>query len=72
MEFFGNVCCQCGLAYNGKNAASFEFDHVDPASKEVIISKLLHKSSLEAIATELVKCRMLCANCHNYRHTGDY
>lgn len=72
MEFLGNTCYFCGLSYDGKNASFFEFDHVNPDHKEVELSKCMYQLSAEKIANEIVKCRLVCANCHNRRHKGDW
>ena len=45
-----------------------EFDHIDQASKEYNVSEM---STLgwDKIHKEILKCRVLCANCHR-RHTA--
>jgi hypothetical protein len=71
--FFGNVCYACGLAYDGKNAAAFEFDHIHPETKSANLSKqLLCGCDIEAIVSELLKCRLFYANCHNQHHAGPW
>lgn len=72
MEFLGGICYFCGLAYDGANASSFEFDHVDPNTKTYELSKSLHRDNTGTIADELQKCRLVCANCHNVRHKGEW
>jgi hypothetical protein len=48
----------------------FEFHHWDPREKEFGISRDGMTRPWEAIATELLKCVMLCANCHREVHAG--
>jgi hypothetical protein len=42
-----------------------EFDHLDPAQKSHNIADMTRNNfSAEKILKEIVKCRVLCANCH--------
>lgn len=72
MAYLGNKCLACGLAYNGKNAPVFEFDHRDPASKDYGVTRMLVNASWCRIVKELDKCDLKCANCHNMRHGGEW
>lgn len=48
-----------------------EFDHIDPTTKVSSISNMIRDGlSWEAIKEELLKCRVLCCNCHR-RHTAE-
>ena len=72
LEFFGNVCYFCGLSYDGTNATAFEFDHINPSTKNEGVTQLLRRRDLGAALNELHKCRLVCANCHNRRHGGEW
>ena len=68
----GGKCDYCGLEYNGTNGAVFEFHHDDPSSKEFGIGSELTNKSLEELKAEVDKCQLLCANCHQIEHLGEY
>lgn len=53
----GGVCVQCGSSQN------LEFDHIDPSTKTLHISKMW-TASMERFLTELEKCQLLCHGCH--------
>lgn len=72
MALLGNKCEVCGTAYNGKNAAIFEFDHLNPEEKETGITRLFRNVTWSSILVELRKCRLVCANCHNIKHGGEW
>lgn len=69
MELKGNECSFCGMGYNGKNAAAFEFHHSDPSVKEYTISKMLINKAWDSTLKELEVCVLACANCHNQHHS---
>lgn len=63
----GKECSVCGES----DIRTFEFDHIDPTIKQFSISqavRLGHKWS--AVEAELLKCRLLRANCHK-KHTAE-
>jgi len=49
--------------------ACLEFHHVDPSTKEGLISKL--KDSPIRLKKELKKCIVLCSNCHRKLHYNE-
>ena len=63
-----NGCERCG--FQAEDPCQLELDHIDPLTKRVTQSgKRMDPSSMmgysvEAIIEELVKCRVLCSNCH--------
>lgn len=64
IEQFGNKCADCNNTYP---ACAYDFHHNNPNTKD-IDPGLLFARKLSAIAAELTKCVMLCANCHRIRH----
>jgi hypothetical protein len=64
-EFFGGRKCQrCGLE---SDYPIYEVHHKNPNDKDKkhVGGRGLSKETLEA---ELIKCELLCANCHKIRH----
>jgi hypothetical protein len=54
-------CEQCGFS----DSRALDFDHIDPQDKTKIIAKMIHDgTSIKTLKKEIVKCRILCANCH--------
>jgi hypothetical protein len=56
-------CADCG--YN-KHPAALDFDHLPENSKLDRVSAMT-MASLEKLLAELVKCEVVCANCHRVR-----
>ena len=56
-------CIDCG----NDDPRVLEFHHRDPNEKESAIAAVL-SSSWEKILSEVVKCDVICANCHSIRH----
>jgi len=67
MRIRGSKCEDCGIEYNGKNIAIFEFHHINPEEKEATFHKWI---SFQRALNEAAKCRLLCANCHRITHHG--
>lgn len=60
-------CQVCGET----EPACMDFHHIDPSQKEADVNYMIkNKWSKTRIATELVKCVPLCANCHRKHHAG--
>lgn len=68
----GGRCDKCGIEYNSVNGAIFEFHHDDPATKEFGLGSELTNKSFNALKAEVDKCQLLCANCHQIHHLGEY
>ena len=68
---FGGCCAKCGISYDGKNAAIFQFHHLDPSEKESILAKKFN-GSFEKALEELKKCILLCSNCHALEHSEGF
>ena len=58
-------CLECGESHPG----CMDFHHRDPKTKSYNISDMIQKrfSNIKILA-ELVKCDVLCANCHRKLH----
>lgn len=67
VDLCGGKCEICG--YN-KNLSALEFHHLDKKTKEFELdaTTLLSKSDDELLS-ELLKCQLLCANCHREVHS---
>ena len=62
MEYFGNECKRCG--YEGL-PQQMDVDHLNPKEKKISLStSTLAHTTPEDILKEVVKCQMVCANCH--------
>jgi hypothetical protein len=64
VALLGGKCCLCGY---DRCLGALEFHHVDPEEKEFSIST---RMSWEAVEKELLKCRLVCSNCHREIHSG--
>jgi len=67
IAMMGGVCAGCSSVVPD---SLFEFHHWDPREKEFGISRDGLARPWEAIEAELLKCVMLCANCHRELHAG--
>ncbi len=64
LQYKGEKCQICGY---DKCKQALEFHHLDPNTKEILISNNWDKS-LELLKSELDKCILVCANCHREIH----
>jgi len=64
IAFLGGECVDCGETFE---QSVFEFHHRDKNKKEFNISGFNNKS-WQYVKEELLKCDLLCANCHRLRH----
>jgi len=65
INLLGGKCIDCG--WQGL-PAGFDFHHEDPNQKEFAIGSVCNKS-WESIKLEVMKCVLLCRNCHSIRHS---
>lgn len=72
MAHMGNKCMHFGIPYDGKNAPIFEFHHSDPNEKEIGVTRILTNWTWEKVLEEMKKCVLICANCHNKHHGGEW
>ena len=66
IKYLGGHCVDCDFDDLSRPEA-FDFDHVD--NKVVGIGKIL-KCSWATILKELLKCELVCSNCHRTRTEG--
>ncbi len=72
IAYKGGKCIDCLLEYNGKNACIFHMHHRDPAEKDFAIGNQVVSKAWSTIVKELDKCDLLCANCHEMRHSAEF
>lgn len=67
----GGVCVRCGYS---EFLAGLDFHHVDVAEKDALLAGMLQRGTqgLPAIIQEADKCALLCRNCHNAYHAGEW
>ena len=63
----GGKCEICG--YNKCNEA-LEFHHLDESDKDFGLSEKGYARSWKKVEKELLKCSLLCANCHREVHAN--
>ena len=64
----GSECHECGIEFDGVNAAIFDFHHIDPTQKEYNIATMKGMTR-EKVDVELAKTIMVCSNCHRLIHS---
>lgn len=64
VEILGGRCMLCG---NVVHPSAFDFHHINPNEKESSIKDLIN-CSWKRIKEELIKCKLVCANCHRKYH----
>lgn len=66
IELLGGGCAHCG--YN-KNISALEFNHIDPTQKALRLdARTLSNTNEKDLLDEVMKCEILCANCHREHH----
>lgn len=71
-EWFDRIMkgCSCSCCPESSLVA-LDFHHVDHKTKEDSVSRLFNdKRRLDRIIAEMMKCVVLCANCHRKHHGG--
>ncbi len=60
-------CIRCGFI--PKNPAPMDFHHINPTAKKFNISKAISLGvGLQTLQEEIMKCELICSNCHRERH----
>ena len=66
IDLFGGKCMLCEQSFP---VCVYDFHHVGEKDKPV--SPLISSGSPSEIAKEIIKCVLLCANCHRMEHFND-
>jgi hypothetical protein len=64
VAFLGGKCQKCGY---DRCIGALVFHHTDPSKKEFTISGK-HALSIDKLKKEVLKCQLMCANCHAEEH----
>jgi hypothetical protein len=59
-------CSHC----DESEAATLDFHHVNGGTKEVGLSSVARSRGKQGVFAEMVKCVVVCANCHRKIHAG--
>jgi hypothetical protein len=68
VALLGGKCVDCGL--ESEYPAVYDFHHPDPNQKDFNIAKILTYKR-ETWMAELLKCVLICSNCHRIRHSKE-
>jgi len=71
IRYKGGKCEDCGVEYDGKNAAIFQFHH-NQGVKHFLLSHAIYDYGMDTLKSEADLCDLLCANCHFMVHSGEY
>lgn len=63
-DMLGGKCSKCGEDH----VATLSFHHVDPGQKTEDVARLIQGSDWQLIEQEVLKCVLLCENCHRKLH----
>lgn len=58
IDNLGGICIRCG------SSEDLQFDHKNPETKSFSIGKSIVSISRARLEAELVKCQLLCGECH--------
>jgi hypothetical protein len=72
INYYGGVCIECGEKYDGTNACIFHFHHRDESTKKFAVGNQVTNKSWNSLIKEADKCDMLCANCHEKKHSEEF
>ncbi|MBX3030894.1 MAG: hypothetical protein KF809_12100 [Chloroflexi bacterium] len=57
-------CADCGGRFP---PCAMDFDHRDPDTKRMAVSRMIGRAGTTTIMAEVAKCDIVCANCHRAR-----
>jgi len=63
-------CADCGWGITIDNARVFDWDHREPSLKRFELSAIPGGTSIEMVIEEMLKCDVVCRNCHGLRPTS--
>jgi hypothetical protein len=63
-EYLLSHPCACGIS----DIRVLDFHHIDPSTKEATISKLMQCRASDRVLEEMLKCEVVCRNCHAIIH----
>ena len=66
VEQLGGSCSSCGY---DRCMEALHFHHRDGKEKDGLISRMIGSYQSKAVYKEVVKCDLLCANCHAEAHS---
>lgn len=70
IELLGGKCIKCGYK---KNVAALHFHHKNPSEKEFGLDiRAFSNNKMEKLLKEVLKCELLCSNCHLEKHNPEY
>ena len=65
IALLGGKCSNC------KSVENLQFDHKDPSTKRFAITGRLRGLHSLEVRTELLKCQLLCKECHDKKSQGE-
>lgn len=65
VELLGSKCRDCSGVFPD---SVYHFHHPIPEEKEYQVSKYLSRYDFNTLKLEILKCILLCPNCHSKRH----
>lgn len=64
VDFLGGKCSRCQQSFP---LVCYDFHHMDPKEKDHFPCRLL-QGNREKLKAEIIKCELVCANCHRLIH----
>ena len=66
IDYLGGKCSMCPSSMN------LDIDHIKPHEKTFTLSNKVLKLPDKELVKELLKCQLLCKNCHKAKTRGDF